>query len=214
MSQELQMGFFLLLSAVAVIAALGVIFNRNVIYSALALLANFAVLAVLYVLLNAQFIAAIQVVVYAGAIVVLFLFVVMLLGAGGELKIASWLNWHTVFVVAAGLVLLTLIGTAVFDGEIGGVATLPEWRGRGLASVAMEKAAAFMDEELGVEFGLLLVDEVTAPFYRRLGWELVPGPLVFDQPGGKATFPELTMVLPFAGRKWPPGPIDLRGLPW
>jgi NADH-quinone oxidoreductase subunit J len=120
MSQELQVGFFLLLSAVAVIAALGVIFNRNVIYSALALLVNFAVLAVLYVLLNAQFIAAIQVVVYAGAIVVLFLFVVMLLGAGGELKIASWLNWRTIFVVGAGLVLLTLIGTAVFDGEIGG----------------------------------------------------------------------------------------------
>jgi len=120
MSQELQMGFFLLLSAVAVIAALGVIFNRNVIYSALALLANFAVLAVLYVLLNAQFIAAIQVIVYAGAIVVLFLFVVMLLGAGGELKIASWLNWRTVFVVTAGFVLLTLIGTAVFDGAIGG----------------------------------------------------------------------------------------------
>ena len=122
MSQDLQLGFFLLLSAVAVIAALGVIFNRNVIYSALALLANFAVLAVLYVLLNAQFIAAIQVVVYAGAIVVLFLFVVMLLGAGGELKIAGWLNWRTVFVVAACLVLLTLIGTAVFDGEIGGAA--------------------------------------------------------------------------------------------
>jgi NADH-quinone oxidoreductase subunit J len=120
MDQQLQMGLFLLLSAVAVIAALGVIFNRNVIYSALALLVNFAVLAVLYVLLNAQFIAAIQVVVYAGAIVVLFLFVVMLLGAGGEVKIASWLNWRTIFVVAAGTVLLTLIGTAVFDGEIGG----------------------------------------------------------------------------------------------
>jgi NADH-quinone oxidoreductase subunit J len=120
MDQQLQMGLFLLLSAVAVIAALGVIFNRNVIYSALALLVNFAVLAVLYVLLNAQFIAAIQVVVYAGAIVVLFLFVVMLLGAGGEVKIASWLNWRTIFVVAAGMVLLTLIGTAVFDGEIGG----------------------------------------------------------------------------------------------
>jgi len=120
MSQELQMGFFLLLSAVAVIAALGVIFNRNVIYSALALLVNFAVLAVLYVLLNAQFIAAIQVIVYAGAIVVLFLFVVMLLGAGGELRIGSWLNWRTVFVVTAGLALLTLIGTAVFDGAIGG----------------------------------------------------------------------------------------------
>ncbi len=114
------MGVFLFLSAVAVIAALGVIFNRNVIYSALALLANFAVLAVLYVLLNAQFIAAIQVIVYAGAVVVLFLFVVMLLGAGGELKIGPWISWRTAFFVTLGLGLLTLIGTAVFDGAIGG----------------------------------------------------------------------------------------------
>ncbi len=120
MNQDLQLGFFLLFSAVAVIAALGVIFNRNVIYSALALLVNFAVLAVFYVLLNAQFIAAIQVVVYAGAVVVLFLFVVMLLGAGGELKIGPWLSWRTAFFVTAGLALLTLVGTAVFDGEIGG----------------------------------------------------------------------------------------------
>ena len=122
MDQQLQMGLFLLLSAVAVIAALGVIFNRNAVHSALALLVNFIVLAVLYLLLDAQFIAAIQVMVYAGAIVVLILFVVMLLGAGGEMKIASWLNWRTTFVVAAGFVLLTLIGTAVFDGEIGGAA--------------------------------------------------------------------------------------------
>jgi NADH-quinone oxidoreductase subunit J len=114
MDQQLQMGLFLLLSAAAVIAALGVIFSRNAVHSALALLANFIVLAVLYLLLDAQFIAAIQVMVYAGAIVVLFLFVVMLLGAGGEMKIASWLNWRTGFVVA------TLIGTALFDGEIGG----------------------------------------------------------------------------------------------
>ncbi len=99
-------------------------------------------------------------------------------------------------------------------GGIGGVATLPEWRGRGLASAAMKKAAAFMDKKLGVEAGLLLVDEATEPFYRRLGWKRVPGPLVFDQPWGKVTWHELTMVLPFGGREWSPGPIDLRGLPW
>ena len=131
-------------------------------------------------------------------------------------------DWHVMVRVDGALVsylaIVERVG-AVNDqpaklGGVGGVATLPEWRGRGLASAAMEKAAAFMEVELGVEFGLLLVDEATAPFSRRLGWELVPGPLMFDQPGGKATFPELTMVLPFAGRKWPPGTIDLRGLPW
>ena len=65
MIPQLQQGFFLVLSAVAVVAALGVIFNRNAVHSALSLLVNFAVLAVLYVLLNAQFIAVVQVVVYA-----------------------------------------------------------------------------------------------------------------------------------------------------
>ncbi len=131
-------------------------------------------------------------------------------------------DWHVMVHIDGSLVsyvaIVERVGAVderpVRLGGVGAVATLPEWRGRGLASVAMEKAAAFMDYELGVEFGLLLVDEATVPFYRRLGWELVPGPLVFDQPGGKVTFPDLTMVLPFAGREWPQGTIDLRGLPW
>jgi NADH-quinone oxidoreductase subunit J len=120
MAQQLQFGLFLVLSAVAVVAALGVIFNRNAVHSALSLLVNFAVLAVFYLMLNAQFIAVVQVAVYAGAIVVLFLFVVMLLGAGGEVRLESWFNRRTVFVVAVAVVLLTLLGTAVFEGGIGG----------------------------------------------------------------------------------------------
>ncbi|UCC89887.1 MAG: NADH-quinone oxidoreductase subunit J [Anaerolineales bacterium] len=120
MAQQLQQGLFLALAGVAVVAALGVIFNRNAVHSALSLLANFVALAMLYVLLNAQFIAIVQVAVYAGAIVVLFLFVVMLLGAGGEMQMGGWLNWRTAFIVAAALVLLTLTGTAVFEGTING----------------------------------------------------------------------------------------------
>ncbi len=120
MAQQLQQGLFLALAGVAVVAALGVIFNRNAVHSALSLLANFVALAMLYVLLNAQFIAIVQVAVYAGAIVVLFLFVVMLLGAGGETQMGGWLNWRTAFIVAAALVLLTLTGTAVFEGTING----------------------------------------------------------------------------------------------
>ncbi len=120
MAQQLQFGLFLVLSAAAVVAALGVIFNRNAVHSALSLLVNFAVLAIFYLMLNAQFIAVVQVAVYAGAIVVLFLFVVMLLGAGGEVRLESWFNRRTVFVVAAAVVLLTLLGTVVFEGVIGG----------------------------------------------------------------------------------------------
>ncbi len=121
MAVQLQQGLFLVLAATAVVAALGVIFNRNAVYSALSLLLNFASLAILYLVLNAQFIAVVQVVVYAGAIVVLFLFVVMLLGgAGGEMRPRNWLNWRTALFVGIALVLLTLLGTVVYEGFIGG----------------------------------------------------------------------------------------------
>jgi len=76
--------FFLLFAAVAVGAALEVVMQRNPLYSAIALVVTFAALAANYVLLKAQFIAAIQIIVYAGAIIVLFLFVIMLLNVRTE----------------------------------------------------------------------------------------------------------------------------------
>ena len=72
---------FLVLSLVAVAAALGMVFSRNAVYSALFLVLNFITVAVFYLLLGAPFIAMSQITVYAGAIMVLFLFVIMLLGA-------------------------------------------------------------------------------------------------------------------------------------
>src|SRR5262245_19925320 len=75
---------FYLFGAVAVIATLLVIAQRNPIYSVLLLIASFGALSGLYVLLDAPFVAVIQIVVYAGAIMVLFLFVVMLLNAPHE----------------------------------------------------------------------------------------------------------------------------------
>ena len=78
---------FFILAAILVVSAFAVVFNRNVVHSALALLVNFCTLAIVYFILNAQFLAIVQILVYAGAIVVLFLFVVMLLGAElGETK--------------------------------------------------------------------------------------------------------------------------------
>ena len=78
------MTFFYLFGAVAVIASLLVIAQRNPIYSVLLLIASFGALSGLYVLLDAPFVAVTQIVVYAGAIMVLFLFVVMLLNAPHE----------------------------------------------------------------------------------------------------------------------------------
>ncbi len=77
----MEMVMFFILAIVAVAAGIGVVAQRNAARSALFLLTNFCCLAGLYLLLNAQFVAIVQIVVYAGAVVVLFLFVVMLLGA-------------------------------------------------------------------------------------------------------------------------------------
>ena len=73
--------FFSILAIVAVASAIMMLVSRNAVHSALWLILNFAVIAVFYVLLNAPFLAMVQVTVYAGAIMVLFLFVIMLLGA-------------------------------------------------------------------------------------------------------------------------------------
>ena len=78
------MTFFYLFAGVAVLASLLVIAQRNPIYSVLLLIASFGALSGLYVLLDAPFVAVIQIIVYAGAIMVLFLFVVMLLNAPHE----------------------------------------------------------------------------------------------------------------------------------
>lgn len=71
---------FLILAAVAVASALGMLLSKSAIYSALNLIVNFGAVAVFYLLMGAPFIALAQITVYAGAIMVLFLFVIMLLG--------------------------------------------------------------------------------------------------------------------------------------
>src|SRR5262252_1536644 len=76
--------FFWIFAVVAVAASLLVIGQRNPMYSVLLLILSFGALSGLYVLLHAPFVAAIQIIIYAGAIMVLFLFVVMLLNVPTE----------------------------------------------------------------------------------------------------------------------------------
>ena len=78
---NLDLILFLILALVAIGTALGMLISRNTVYSALFLVLNFVTVAVFYLLLGAPFIAMSQITVYAGAIMVLFLFVIMLLGA-------------------------------------------------------------------------------------------------------------------------------------
>ena len=81
--------------------AAGLLLSRNAVYAALFLVLNFATVAVFYLLLGAPFIALAQVTVYAGAIMVLFLFVIMLLGAE-KLPKGEVLPWQRPLAIGAG----------------------------------------------------------------------------------------------------------------
>jgi len=118
----LELIFFLVLSLVAIATAVGMLLSRNAIYSALFLVLNFITIAVFYLLLGAPFIAMAQVTVYAGAIMVLFLFVIMLLGAESLLT-AEVLPWQkplaiTLAVLLAGEAVFLLITRARPTGEV------------------------------------------------------------------------------------------------
>ena len=79
-----QIAVFLVLAAVALAGAVSLILERHPIHSALSLIVVMVALAGLYLLQGAEFVAAVQIIVYAGAIMVLFIFVIMLLNAGEE----------------------------------------------------------------------------------------------------------------------------------
>ncbi len=101
---------FFILAAIAIAAALGMLTSRNAVHSALFLVLNFATIAVFYIVLNAPFIGMVQITVYAGAIMVLFLFVIMLLGAEKLGGVAGEDKWQRYL---AGLLALVLVGVFV-----------------------------------------------------------------------------------------------------
>lgn len=115
---------FAVCAAIVIGGALGVIVTRHPVHAALSLVATLFGIAVLFLTLDAQFLAAVQVIVYAGAIVVLFLFVIMLLGVdrvenlrteplGGQRPLAAGLG-------VAVLVLALLFTIAASSGGFGG----------------------------------------------------------------------------------------------
>jgi len=106
----MELVVFVLASAAALVAAGTVIVHRNPVICALALVANLLSVAVLFVALGAQFVAALQVIVYAGAIMVLIIFVIMLLGLPRESKLLQATGGPVaVAAVVAGAALLAAI---------------------------------------------------------------------------------------------------------
>ena len=97
---------FILLAVLAIGSALAMVINKNVVNSALFLVINMVSLAGIYLLLNAQFLAVIQILVYAGAIMVLFLFVIMLLNVEDEEKLFDKfrVKYFLAFILGAAVV--------------------------------------------------------------------------------------------------------------
>ncbi|MDZ4799265.1 MAG: NADH-quinone oxidoreductase subunit J [Bryobacteraceae bacterium] len=102
---------FLIFAAIAVISAISLVVQTHPISSALSLVGVMGSLAVLYLLLGAEFIAAAQLIVYAGAIMVLFIFVIMLLNAGTEKATnrASFAKWAGIPVFALFIGLMSYL---------------------------------------------------------------------------------------------------------
>lgn len=111
---------FYVLAAVAIASALGVILNRNAVYSMLSLIVNLLSLALFFLMLGGLFIATIQVLIYAGAVMVLFLFVVTMLTPGGRPagQRADPLRWQWGAGVVMGLILAGGIAYAAITGAI------------------------------------------------------------------------------------------------
>jgi NADH-quinone oxidoreductase subunit J len=115
-AEQAELVVFAVLAPVSVLSALGMVLNRNAVYSALLLVVNFFCLAGFYVLLEAQFVAAVQVIVYAGAIMVLFLFVLMLLGIGNEDVLKETIRGQRPAAAVLTVLLLVAVGGALLAG--------------------------------------------------------------------------------------------------
>lgn len=114
---------FWLLAPVAVVASLGMLVTRKAVYSALFLALTMVCLAVFYVVQDAPFLGVVQVVVYTGAVMMLFLFVLMLVGVDASDSLVETLRGQRWAAAAAGLgfgmLLIGAIGDAVVDDPVG-----------------------------------------------------------------------------------------------
>ncbi len=109
----------LLFAIMALGSAIMMITRRNPITSALYLVVNFFSISGIYLMLRSQFVAIIQIIVYAGAIMVLFLFVIMLLNLSGEKKLAESMTYKKLSAVILGLLLFASVGITSFFAFFG-----------------------------------------------------------------------------------------------
>jgi len=106
---SLALLFFIVIGAISLAAAYGVVASPLPIHSALFLLAHFAMLAVLYITLDAQFLAATQIIVYAGGIVILILFVIMLIGSEQLENAGEYRSWTPYVAMGLGVLMIATL---------------------------------------------------------------------------------------------------------
>lgn len=152
---------FYVLSAIALASALGVILNRNAVYSMLSLIVNLLSLALFFLMLGGLFIATIQVLIYAGAVMVLFLFVVTMLTPGGAPvnERADPLRWQwgagigMAVILAGGITYAALTGAIASDAKATGASALSSTIAQGSTEtfgLALFHGYAFPFEVTGV----------------------------------------------------------------
>lgn len=107
---SLQLITFIILAIVGLASAVMLILQKNPVYSAILLIMHFFALAGFYLLLNAQFLAVLQILVYAGAIMVLFVFVIMLLNLQNEENLRDPFNLRKIIATILGVVLFLQFG--------------------------------------------------------------------------------------------------------
>ena len=142
----MTLNFFYFLSFLAILAAIMVVVSRNPVHSVLYLIITFFCIAGHYVLMNAQFLAVVHVIVYAGAIMVLFLYVIMLLNLNKETEPHKSSLLKITATVCGGLMMIVIIGSL-----------------RGTEQMA-DPAAATMDIGLVKNLGKVMFNEFLIPF--------------------------------------------------
>ncbi len=111
---------FWFLSALALVSALMVLFSKNPVHSVLWLIAVFFAISGHYILLNAQFLAIVNLIVYAGAIMVLFLFVIMLMNLNKDMESQKNLWMKLAGTISGGCLLMILVSLVRQSPEIAG----------------------------------------------------------------------------------------------
>jgi NADH-quinone oxidoreductase subunit J len=145
----MELFLFFLFAGIALVAALGVVLSPNPVHSALSLVTVLISIAALFVVQDAQLLAAVQVIVYAGAIVVLFLFVIMLLGVDRTESTQETLRIQRPAALVLGLGLVVTLWTLVHDRGGWGVGSdvtrgALHARGGNVAAVAQSLFTTFL----------------------------------------------------------------------